>query len=708
MEKHVCVRDSSEIPAALDFAAGAMKKAADGAEDRVVMLICEELILRLLNQGCSEIRVSRKGFLSRQLEISAKGERADVFQIPETSESETEPRWDRISLQISENLLAQYADHYIFRYQKGVNRYLVYLGKSGSFDLTDEISAFYQEDDPKKTHKSLDVIWHLAGKHRGFLLLAISVLLLRHLAALMLPVFVSRIINIVTETGAFFVRPVLMNLLASALALIVNLICFGLDVRLYRRFARAVEAGLKMALVQKLQGLSMRFHHNAESGVLLSKLVSDVPYIETLLYDRFTEILILCEDILFIIAVALKTFPAMLFFYIVLVPSAAILLRHFGGSLMDSRTKMRRQNEEVSAAIKEMLEMESLTRAHGLEKTEYRTILSHVRGAQQASISYDLETVGVNNFTFGGFQGLRLISLSFTAFLTAAGLINVGTLVLFQSIFDLIISNVQRILDALPMITQGYDSLISVNEVLWAKDMDRNGTVLLPEPMRGEIEFRHVSFGYEEGREPVLQDISFRLPAGHSAAFIGASGEGKSTLLNLIPGLYQVQSGEILIDGVNIDNLDKTAYRRSIAVVPQNTVLFRGSLLENLIFGQKYVSTEKVMEVIQRVGLKDLVEHLPKGLDTEILENGSNLSGGQRQRISIARALLRDPKIILLDEATSALDNVSERQVQDAIDAMMGTCTVLMVAHRLSTLRRADTVYRLEGGRLREERKENI
>ncbi|MBQ5787070.1 MAG: ATP-binding cassette domain-containing protein, partial [Oscillospiraceae bacterium] len=263
-----------------------------------------------------------------------------------------------------------------------------------------------------------------------------------------------------------------------------------------------------------------------------------------------------------------------------------------------------------------------------------------------------------------------------------------------------IISNVQRMLDALPLITQGYDSLVSVNEILYEKDVEQNGTVLLPGPVRGEIEFRHVSFAYEDGQEPVLKDVSFRVPAGGSAAFVGKSGEGKSTLLNLILGLYRVQEGEILIDGLNLDTLDKTAYRRNIAVVPQNTVLLSGTLWDNLVYGLGYISTDRVMDVIRRVGLEDLVASLPDGLNSRILENGGNLSGGQRQRISIARALLRDPKIILLDEATSALDSLSERQVQDAVNAMMGSCTVIMAAHRLGTLRCADTIWKVAGGKL--------
>ena len=689
MDKQLRVSKAADIPAAVKMVEQYTASSEGNSASRICPLLCEELLLRLLDMGCDELCVTLK---SRLVEIQARGDRADTFYTDRKSGE------DFIGAQISGCLLEQYSEYFSFQYRNGVNLYRIYPKKKDALDLTDEIYAFYKDADSGRQPSPTAVLRYIAGNHRGFLALSVFILLLKHLAALMLPVFVANIINTVTKTGAFFTRPILINILASAAALIVNLVCYWLDSRFYRRFTRAVEAGFRMALVQKLQALSLRFHNNSQSGVVLSKVASDVQFIQMLIYDRFMEILYLCEDVVFIIVVALTTFPLMLIFYIVVIPTVVLLLRRFSRPLRESRARMRKQNEQVNAAVKEMLEMEGLTRAHGLEKTEYRSILRKVRGAQRAAVSYDWQTVIVNNITYGGFQGLRLLSLSFAALLTAGGYINVGTLVLFQSIIDLIIANVQRLLDSLPMITQGYDSLVSVNEILCARDVEQNGTVRLPGPAQGEIEFRHVSFGYDSDKPPVLKDVSFRVPAGGSVAFVGKSGAGKSTILNLILGMYSAQNGEILIDGVKLDTLEKASYRRNIAVVPQNTVLFSGTLWENLTYGLRYVSTDSVMEVIRRVGLEDLLETLPDGLHTPILENGGNLSGGQRQRISIARALLRNPKIILLDEATSALDSVSERQVQESVDAMMGSCTVVMVAHRLSTLRQADVIYRLDDG----------
>ena len=695
MDRKARVTRASEIAAATEWIGRYLEQKTDRETAQTRTLVCEELILHLLNMGCGEVEVSLKGFFFRCIEISAKGEPA------ETEPAARGTGEDRIGAQINNSLLEQYADHYTYQYRNGVNLYRVSAGKGNGFDLTEEIYGYYRDADPDKPHRTMDVLRYIARRHKGFFSASVGILLLRHLAALLLPVFVSNIINLVTEGSGFFTWPVLANILMFLGSLLVNLGCYWLDSRYYRRFTREVEAGFRMTLVRKLQALSMRFHSGTQSGAVLSKLVSDVQFIQMLIYDRFQEILFLCEDVLFISAVALTKFPLMLAFYAVVIPAAVLLLRHFLGRMQDSRARMRIRNEQVGAAVKEMLDMEGLTRAHGLEKTEYRKILTKVRSSLRAAVRYDRRTVSVNNVTYGVFQGLRLVSISFAAMLTAMGYLNVGMLVLFQSIFEMIIANVQRMLDAVPLFTQGYDGLRSVNEILYAGDTEQNGTVLLPAPVRGEIEFRNVSFGYAEGGTPVLKDVSFRVPAGGSIAFIGKSGEGKTTILNLLLGLYSVWDGEILIDGVNLETLEKTAYRRCVAVVPQHTVLFSGTLWDNLVYGLNYISTERVLEVIRRVGLAELVEALPDGLNTRILENGGNLSGGQRQRISIARALLREPKIILLDEATSALDSTGEQKVGEAINAIMGSCTMIMVAHRLNTLRRVDTICRIEDGQLR-------
>ena len=688
MKQAYRLSQSSDIPGALD---GLARSGRD--IPALCTLLCEELLAHLIESGYRNISVSLRGIFHHYIEICAPGEPDSMSLTSDGNENH------RIESEIRQNLLDQHANSIDYRYVRGVNRYHVFLDGPREEDLCDELYAFYEKADVGAQSKPLAPLLYLVRLHPVRFTLSMIVKAVKHLGALMLPVFAANIIDAAINSGSFFVWPVLSNILGSVIALLVNLVCFWIDANVYHRFARAVESAFKMAIVRKLQALSLTYHSNTPSGTLLSKLISDVQFIEQLIYERLTDVLHLCVDIVFVIATAWMRFKPMLLFYVVIVPVAVLFVRRAAKPVLDSKANLRRQTESTNAAFKEMLDMDRLTRAQGMQKTEYNRIYTGVRRVQEAANRYDRLGVWVNNITYGGSQGFRLICLCSAAYLANHGLISVGTVVLFQSVFDMIINSVQKVLDELPQIIQGYDSLISVNEILYERDIERNGTVRLPEPVQGVIDLKDVVFSYGADQPPVLDGVTLHIPAGSSAAFIGKSGTGKTTLMNLILGLYACQGGEIRIDGINIDALDKNSYRRHVAVVPQNTVLFSGTLWENLVYGLKYVSVDRVMEVLRRVGLEDLLSTLPDGLNSQVYENGSNLSGGQRQRIAIARALLRDARIILFDEATSALDADSERQVQAAIDAVMAECTVIMVAHRLNTLRKVDHIYRIDNGK---------
>ena len=213
------------------------------------------------------------------------------------------------------------------------------------------------------------------------------------------------------------------------------------------------------------------------------------------------------------------------------------------------------------------------------------------------------------------------------------------------------------------------------------------------------IELKHVSKSYTAGVD-ALKDINLTINDGEIFGIIGQSGAGKSTILNLVIGFNQAESGKVLIDGKDISKIDLRTYRKHLAVVPQTSILFSGTILDNIAYGLEHVTEKDVMEVIKDVGLEDMIEKLPDGIYTQLGEHGDKLSGGQRQRISIARALIRKPKIIVFDEATSALDSASEKKVQEATSNMMKNCTTFLVAHRLSTIRNADRIVAMRDGKI--------
>ncbi len=686
MSTKIVVRDKADIAQVLHL----LEKQPEKQNVEVNALLCETLLIHFLNSGLSEITVTVHG---RRIDLKTRGDEVD-FVVPQDVDEET-----RLELEIGLGILESHKHRIDLRYEKGVNRCRIHTDPKQSMDLSADIEAFYENADERQRQKTTSVLTYLIKRHKGFFALSMFIKTIKHVGALLLPVFASGIIDAVLHTNMFFCREVYLNILGSVLALATNLVCFWIDTLTYRRFTRSVESGFKLALVRKLQILSFKYHRQAQSGQLLSKLISDVQFVEMLIYDRLQDVLHLIIDVVLVLCLALLRYPPMLLFYVVIIPTSLTIIRSFSKPILNRKTVMRRRTEHTNAAFKEMLEMDQLTRSHGLQQEEFHKISNKVRQVQEAANAFDTVNVAVNSVTYGGFQGFRLLCLCFAALLFTRGHISMGTVVLFQSLFDILVNSVQKVLDALPQITQGYDSLASINEILFEKDIEHSGSQRLPEPVRGEIELRRLCFAYGSNTEPVLQDISLSVPAGKVAAFVGQSGTGKTSLLNLILGLYPPTGGEIRIDGMNLADLDINDFRRHVAVVPQNTTLFAGTLWENLVYGLKYVSRSHVMDVIRSVGLEDMLFSLPHGLNSVILEGGVNLSGGQRQRAAIARALLRDARIVLFDEATSALDAESERQVQKAIDAMLSKCTIIMVAHRLNTLKKADFIYRIKGGR---------
>jgi ATP-binding cassette subfamily B protein len=259
-------------------------------------------------------------------------------------------------------------------------------------------------------------------------------------------------------------------------------------------------------------------------------------------------------------------------------------------------------------------------------------------------------------------------------------------------------------LSVFPALAQGADAIRSLGEVLEAGPLERNkGKPPAPSPLRGEIVFDNVSFSYPHGREMALQDVSLNIAAGETVAFVGESGAGKSTLVNLAIGFRQPTAGCVKLDGRDLRELDLRTYRRQIGVVPQTTLLFNGSLRENVMYGLEKVSDETLWKIMADANLAEFVRSLPKGLDTPLGESGAQLSGGQRQRLAIARALVRNPRLVILDEATSALDTESERLVQEALVHLTQGRTTLIVAHRFSTIRHAHRIIVLERGHIVEQ-----
>lgn len=454
-------------------------------------------------------------------------------------------------------------------------------------------------------------------------------------------------------------------------------------------------------MVRKLQQLSITYHNEMQSGRLQSKIMRDVEQIETLSSQIFISMLSIVLNIVVACAVVLSSSMTVFWFFAATVPVAVLIRTVFRKSINMRNREFRKEMEETSVKVMEMVELIPVTRAHALEKTETRKLDTQLKNVAQKGFKLDVIQSFFGSVSWAAFQSFQIICLAFTGYLAVNGTILPGDVVMYQTYFATIVNQVSSIINLLPIIAKGLESVNSVGDILLCADVEDTGGRRRLKEVKGDIEFKDVCFRFRNADKPVIQNMSFSVKAGETIAFVGASGAGKTTILNLVIGFLKADSGQILIDGNDIGSFNIRSYRKNIAVVPQTPILFTGTIRENITYGAEDISDEALREIIRAANLEEFVDSLPDGADTGIAEHGANLSGGQRQRISIARAFVRNPRILILDEATSALDTISEKKIQDSVEQLVKDRTTLIVAHRLSTIRNADKIAVVgEGGLL--------
>lgn len=573
----------------------------------------------------------------------------------------------------------------------------------GSFNEDfSKIEENYIECYEKNQGRPLKVVLGLyKGSYHKFGLAAIF-FVLKHSCVWVLPIVTANVINIASGQQNGTVKTILINILVIMALIAINYPMNYLFTKCRSQATRSAEAGLRGALVRKLQQLSISYHTQIQSGRLQSKVMRDVEAIETLSQQLFVNMMTIALNVIVAVTVTGTKSALVLVFFILCAPAAALTMVTFRKRIRTSNADFRREMEETSAKVMEMVEMIPVTRAHALENEEIGRMegqLLHV-----AKSGYKLDIIQANFGAVGWcvFQTFQVLCLGFTGYLAYRGTIKVGDITLYQTYFGNIIGQITQFLNLLPIISKGFESVTSVGEVLMTNDIEDNSSKPKLKDIAGEFDFKNVKFAYKDDGKIVLNGFNLHVNPGETVAFVGESGAGKTTILNLIIGFMQPDSGEIDIDGHNLNDINLRSYRKHIAVVPQNSILFSGTIKENITYGIKNVDENKLREVIKAANLTEFIDGLPKGVDSEVGEHGGGLSGGQRQRISIARALMRDPKVIVLDEATSALDSISEREIQKALDNLKSERTTFIVAHRLSTIRNADKIAVISEGKVTE------
>lgn len=535
------------------------------------------------------------------------------------------------------------------------------------------------------------------GNYHKFFL-AVIFFFIKHAPVWVLPIVTANIINDITSGSP----ETYQNIIIQAMIMIV-LVALNIPMNyMYTRYkslaTRYAETGLRRALVRKLQQLSISYHKETQSGRLQSKIMRDVEAVETLSTQMFLSILNIALNIAIALIVTINKSLVVFIFFLLTTPIAAATMVFFRNVMKKRNNEFRKEMEETSARVMEMVELIPVTRAHALEEEEVQKMSGQLFAVAEKGYRLDVIQSLFGSVGWAIFQIFQVVCLGFTGFLAIKGTVMPGDITLYQSYFATIVSQVSSLMSLIPTIAKGIESVNSIGEVLLEDDIEQNEGKEIIKDIYGEFDFIDVTFRYNNIDRPVLHNLNLHVDKGETIALVGESGAGKSTILNLVIGFNQVNSGEVLIDGHNMKDIDLRSYRKHLAVVPQTSILFSGTIRDNITYGVDNVDEATLDEIVKAANLTDLINSLPDGLDTMVGEHGGKLSGGQRQRISIARALIRNPKVIVLDEATSALDSISEKLIQEALNNLTKDRTTFIVAHRLSTIKDADKIAVIADG----------
>lgn len=560
----------------------------------------------------------------------------------------------------------------------------------------DRFIEAYMQENPQKV-RSLHLLLKLYKGHYGRLFFGAIIYIIKDSPIWALPIITADIINLVTHPPENFLWHIIVDAVIAALMLLINIPFHTLYVKILSKANRNVEAGLRGAMVRKLQQLSITYHKDTQSGKIQSKVMRDVEVVTDLASHIMNTILGTIINMCITLVIVISNNIVIFFMFLLLVPAAVFLQKSFHKIMRTQTKEFREELENTSAAVYDMEELIPVTRAHSLENTEVTKLTKAItkiaeRGYQSDS-TYSF--FGALSWTLMHF--FQILCLFITAFMAFKKFITIGEISLYQTYFTLLSTHVMSIVYLLPAITRGADAIRSIGEILSAYDIEKNHGKPKLQNLKGHYEFKNVVFNYDMDTH-VLNGLNLDIKEGETIALVGESGSGKSTIINLVTGFNLAEKGELLIDGQNIKNFDLRSYRKFLSVVPQNSILFSGTIRENITYGNDTYTEQQLNDAIHAAQLDDVIAKLPHGLDTNVGEHGSKLSGGQRQRISIARAIIRNPRVIIFDEATSALDSVTEREIQAAIDNLTRDRTTFIVAHRLSTIKNADKIAVIKNG----------
>ena len=558
------------------------------------------------------------------------------------------------------------------------------------------------EDERKKSKnmRALSALWPFMMPYRALMAAALAALILTAVVSLTLPLAVRRVVDNF-EGGE---SALLDQYFAAALG-IATLLAFGTGLRyaLVTRLGERVVADIRMAVFDRVIGMSPAFYERIMTGEVLSRITTDTTLILSVLGSSVS--IALRNILIFLggLALMLVTSAKLTGLALLLVPAVIVPILILGRRLRVLSRENQDWIAESSGNASETLSAVQTVQAFTHE-VENRDAFAEVTersfdAARRRIWTRALMTVIVIFLTFTGIVGILWIGANSVR----SGDMSVGTLVQFVIYAIMVAGSVAALSEIWGELQRAAGATERLVELLESIDTvsDPEAPVSVPVPTAGRITFEEVSFRYpSRPKVAALDHVSLDIQPGETVAFVGPSGAGKTTIIQLILRFYDPASGRILLDGVDLADMARDDFRRHIALVPQDPVIFAASARENIRFGRPDATDAEVEAAAKAAAAHDFITALPEGYDSYVGERGVMLSGGQKQRIAIARAILRDAPVLLLDEATSALDAESERAVQHAVDELSAGRTTLIVAHRLATVKKADRIVVLDQGRI--------
>jgi ATP-binding cassette subfamily B protein len=485
------------------------------------------------------------------------------------------------------------------------------------------------------------------------------------------------------------------------LAILISASAQRSQARVTGRLAARVMNDLRVKVFTQLQRLGLDYYTQEKAGVIMTRMTSDIENLQQLLQDGLAQLvaqaltMVVITVILFTMNVELTLITLAL-----LIPILTLATIWFTRASQDGYQRVRDGIAGVLGDLSESLQGVRTVAAYNRQRwnvVAHRNVVGSYRDANN-------HTAQINALYGPGTQMLGYLSQG--ALLAIGGdmvlhhQLSFGALVAFFLYLNRFFAPIQLLVQQYTTFQQGQSSVLKLRTLFRTEPStpQRAGAAVLP-PVQGEIVFDHVSFGYLPG-QPVLRDVNLRIAPGETVAFVGQTGAGKSTAAKLITRFYDPSSGRVLLDGFDLRDVTLDSLRRQLGVVPQEPFLFAGSLRYNIAFARPNAGDAEVWEAVDAVGLRDVVQRMPDGLDTVVHERGQSLSSGERQLIALARAFHAQPRVLVLDEATSNLDLLSETKIEAALDILLEARTAVLIAHRLTTAMKADRIVVVDDGRI--------